>query len=198
MSIDEMETVWREQTVEAKQLERWHYWAQRARTSSRMLQAVLGLAFFVTVLGFCLKVHRILIDPETTLANSGVDLLISLVAIIFASLGIRYYFRSRRELASLADDPIGCIEHLIRGTKQEIQDMRWRIPGAICGILFLAGLSKWQSISTGYETFGNAVSGLILIVFLMLIVGSAMFHRLKAFLEPRMTELDTILREFRN
>ncbi len=196
MSIDEMETVWREQKVDDTRSERFQYWTRKARTSSRALVAALWIAFVVTILGAGLKVHRLLTDAEITLSNSGVDLLISFVTIGFAGVGLRQYFRHRRALASLTHDPAACIKQLMQGTRQEIQDIRWRLPLAFSGILSLAALAKWQSVSTGYETMNNAAGGLVLIFVLVLIAGAAMFHRLKAFLEPRLRELGAALSEF--
>ncbi len=197
MSIEEMENVWKEQSVTPeRRAPRSRYWMQRARNVSRTVRYGLFLCLLVTIVGAGLKLHQLVTDPQVTLSNSGVDLLISVLSIIFPCIGIHQVQRHRNELIALAHDPVRCMEALIRETQREIRDLKIVLPMVFVVILGLVGLAKWQSVSTGYESFENAMSGLVLVGVFVTVCGAAMFHRRKAFLEPRLEDLTAARGEF--
>lgn len=199
MSIEEMEAVWSEQKDrDSKCSANSENWINHARENTKRTEAVLWGCLFITVLGFTLKVHRLVTSPEVTLLNSSVDLLMGFGVIVCAYFSGQQYRRHRRELRSLAHDPVRCIEFLLQSTRREIRDTKCSLPIILLGILCLVLLSKWQSVSSGLESVANAGSGVALVVIVIGISAGVIYHRLNAFLEPRVSLLCHALAEFKS
>lgn len=199
MSIEEMETVWSSQQArESHGSAKSEHWINHARKNTALTQAVLWGCLIITVIGFVLKVHRLVTSAEVTLLNSSFDLLISLGVVVCASFSGLQYQRHRRELRSLAHDPARCIEFLLQSNRKEIRDTKRSLPIVLFGILCLVLLSKWQSVSYGLESVSNAGSGVALVVIVVGVCAGVMYHRVNAFLEPRVSHLCEALAEFRS
>lgn len=199
MSIEELETIWKTQRKSNVELpSSWQYWIRHARRSSIGVIMALTTCIMITVIGLALKIHRIWITPEMTWINSSFDLLISLGIVVCSCYGAQQYLRHQRELASLAQDPLNCMEFLIETTRCEIRDIKLRLPGIMILILGLVLLAKWQSVATGLETTGNAGGGVAMVLVVILTAMAVMYHRRKAFLEPRLDQLCQALHSFKS
>ena len=83
---------------------------------------------------------------------------------------------------------------MIARTRAEIREIRRGAPWLFATILVLFFAAKWQSIAAGREALHNEIATVFMVLALCTIGGTVLFHRLKAFLEPRLTHLESLRR----
>jgi hypothetical protein len=89
-----------------------------------------------------------------------------------------------------------CVDHILRTTREEIRELTTGGPLAFGGIAILFGLAKWQSIATGRDTLAHEVTTILLVVGLIAIGSAVFYHRLNAFLRPRLEHFENLRRTF--
>jgi hypothetical protein len=193
MSLEEMETTWSNQAAPAPDADA-RTWIDKTRRSFRTHALLLTIAVLGNALGFGLQIHRLIMLPDRTLANSGWELTVTALTLIACVVGVFLFRRSLRKYRSLLHDTRRCLEMIVREKKQEIVAMTRWVPLAYLGFLGLIVLGKFQSIAAEFETPANAWSGVWMAGLLFFVVSVALFHRANAFLKPEVTELEKTLK----
>ncbi len=192
MSLDEMEQTWNEQQLPSDPA------AKPVQKAANSLSRTLLLAWAmlaVMVFALALKVHEVWVEPERTFANSFWNLSIAAASVACGGFGVVWARRFVSEFRTLAHDTVRCLDLLIYNVEWEIRSIRRDLPLMMLGFLILFVLAKGQSISAGFESSveWNYI-WFVLVVFG--ITGAVMYHRVQAFLRPRLEELRAVRRQF--
>jgi hypothetical protein len=196
MSYDEMRQTWKEQRARTMGPGEATGWI--ARTRLAQVKNKLSMAFSVAVsFGiFFLKLVLIAYDSERTITNSYMELFVFGAVCLAASYGLRHYVRKRREFDFLGDDPIHCLDALIKTSRSEINEIRRGVPAVFLGALVLIALSQWQNVVMGFVSPAIAWCIVGLTVSMFTIAGAFFYHRLDAFLKPRLESLEATRKTF--
>ena len=192
MSLEEMEDTWHNQSPPSpRKIEP----VQKAANSlTRTLLISWGMLAFV-VWAFALKAHKIWIEPEHTFANSFWDLAIAATGVACGVFGVLWARKFVHEFRILGQDTVRCLDLLIYNVKWEIRSIRRDLPIMFLVFFVMFILAKHQSISSGLETAVEwTYISFVLGVFG--ITGAVMHHRVKAFLRPRLAELQAVRNQF--
>jgi len=196
MSYDEMQQTWKEQparTMSPGEAAHWIARTRRAQVKSRMAVAFsVAVSFGI----FFLKLFVIAYDSEHTIASSYMELFVWAAVCLAASYGVRQYVRKRREFDFLGDDPIHCLDALIKTTRSEMHEIRRGVPAVFLGAFVLIALSQWQNVAMGFVSPAIAWSIVALSVSMFTIAGAFFYHRLDAFLKPRLESLEATRQTF--
>ena len=196
MSIEEVKLNWDGQEDEPMGAETARRWIDKERRSYLGITAFVTFALITGVVCIILKAIQLVQDPRFSLIDSPIDAFLGTVPLIGALFGLRDYVKRRREFSALGDDAVRCLDKLIETTRKELRDMKKAGP-TICGsIILLVCLAKWQTISSGAESVGNALGGVAFVIVMFTLVYAAYYHRANQFLIPRLKSLEEARRSF--
>ena len=192
MSLEEMESTWSTQRSAAPANEARQRVDQAQRSFRRhawlLLVGVLG-----NLIGLALQLHRVATVPGRTVANSAWELLIPGLTLLICLGGAVLLYRSHRRYQTLKHDTRRCLELVLKEKRQEITALTLWLPFTYVAFLGLIVLSKFQSIAAGFESPGNAWSGVAMAAGLFIFISAFLIHRAHAFIKPEVADLDRTL-----
>lgn len=192
MSLEEMEDTWSNQSVPPSRN------VEPVKKAADSLNNTLLLSWgmlSVVVFAFALKVHKIWTEPAHTFANSFWDLSIAAAGVACGVFGVIWARKFVHEFRALGQDTVRCLDHLIYSVEWEIRSIRRDTPIMMLIFFVLFLLAKHQSITSGLEdAFEWNLIPFVLGIFG--IAGAVLYHRVRAFLQPRLTELRAVRSQF--
>ena len=195
MSYDELKEVWNAQKPQSISQARAQQWSDQARKHYILEAALLTIALIVGLGNIALQSIVIATDSERTLWNSSINLALSLIPFVCATIASYHYIRERKEHEAMGANLKNCLTQLIAKTETEIRHIRKGLPLFCLGILGLVILSRWQSQSAGIQGQDGDWGGVIVAIGIMIIAGSVMYHRMNAFLRPRLNSMRSTLQQ---
>lgn len=192
MSLEEMEATWQNQALPATS---GIAPVQHAADCLTRTLLIAWGALAVVLFTFALRVHEVWVEPDRTLANSFGNLLIAAAGVVCGLFGVVWARKFAHEFRALGRDTIGCLDWLIANVKWEIRSIRYHLPVMMAVFLALYFFAKHQSISSGFEGPEEGSFGWILLL-IFGVMGGLMYHLEKAFLRPRLAELEAVRKQF--
>ncbi len=193
MSLEELETTWSNQTASASPADQARERIDQAQRSFRRHTWLLVVGLLGNLIGLALQLHRVAVMPERTLANSAWELLIPGLTLLICLGGAVLLYRAHRRYQALKHDTRRCLELVLKEKRQEISALTLWIPATYLAFLGLIVLSKFQSIAAGFESPGNAWSGVVMAAALFIFISAFLIHRAHAFIKPEVADLDRTL-----
>lgn len=193
MSLEELETTWNTQTATAAPSTAARQRINEAQRSFRRHAWLLFIGTLGNALALGLQLHRLATVPERTLANSTWELLIPGLTFLICLGGAVLLHRSHRRYRALQHDTRRCLELVRKEKRQEIAALTVWLPATYAGFLVLIVFSKFQSIAAGFESPGNAWSGVAMAAALFIVISAFLAHRAHVFLKPEVADLDRTL-----
>jgi hypothetical protein len=188
MSLEEMESTWNAQPALSSTADA-QAWIDKSLRSFRTHAVVLLIAILGNGLLLGLQIHRLVVDPDRTLANSTWELLVPALTFLICLGGVVLFRRSLRQYRALSHDTRGCLELILKEKQREITALTRWIPATYVGFLGLIALGKLQSIAAEFESPGNAWSGVWMAALFFFVTSAFPFHRARVFVEPEVREL---------
>jgi hypothetical protein len=196
MSEKELESLWSEQTNSRLQGLDPSEWVRKARKRQSRTWMTIVFVGVLTIVGFSLKIHQLLNDPNYNLGNAGFEILLAVVPCLSVAYSVRLLVRQRRELAALKSDMLSCVDHVLRATRQEISEIKKGFPLVVAIVVVLFALAKWQSIAAGREVLSRELGVILIVVGMVASAAALLYHRTTVFLRPRIDQLENLRRTF--
>lgn len=193
MSYDELNEVWNTQKPQSVSQARAQQWLDQARKRHLLETALLTIALIIGLSNIALQSITIAMDSERTVWISSINLALSLIPFVCAMIATHHYIRERKEHEAMGDNLKTCLTQLIDKTETEIRHIRRGLPLFCLGILGLVILSKWQTQTVGIQNKDGDWGGVIVATGIMIIAGAVMYHRMNAFLRPRLNSMRSTL-----
>jgi hypothetical protein len=195
MTEREIETVWRTQPAPVVADEATWRWMQKVRRGRAVTTGVVA-AILLGATVLLLRLSLLFTDPDHTLANSSIDLLLAAVPLAGGLMHLKGRLRQRRDVRALEDQTRAYVDYLIERTRSEVHDSNRVMPGVLAAVILAVAIAKWQSVAGGRESLDNALGGLAVAVVMCVIGGAAAWHWTESFARPRLESLLEIRREF--
>ena len=168
-------------------------WIDKSHRAFRTHAVLLLVAILGNGLSLGLQIHRLIVLPERTVANSTWELVIPGLTFLICIGGVVLFRRFMRKYRSLMHDTRRCLELILKEKRREISALTWWIPAAYVGFLVLIIFGKLQSIAAQFESPSNAWSGVWMTAAFLFVVSAFLFHRARAFVQPEVRELEQTL-----
>ena len=129
MSLEEMESTWSAQSA-PKPTTDPRTWIDKSHRAFRTHAVLLLVAILGNGLSLGLQIHRLIVLPERTVANSTWELVIPGLTFLICIGGVVLFRRFMRKYRSLMHDTRRCLELILKEKRREVSALTWWIPAA--------------------------------------------------------------------